>query len=231
MKLSAADEAMLKDVHPHLVLVIHEAARITSIPFRVTEGKRSIEQQRRNVAKGVSWTMNSRHLTGHAVDIVPMVDINKDGRITVNEMYAWPLYYQLAPIIKKAAKNVAIPVEWGGDWKKNKDGPHWQLPSKLYPATPKLAGTLAHSAPLAAIQQGDPPTAPETENAARVKQTAVLSAAGVGTAGTVPTDSLGDIANALSGQQSEITSGDIFRVAIAVIILALVGYGIWRTWK
>jgi N-acetyl-anhydromuramyl-L-alanine amidase AmpD len=64
--------------------------------------------------------MKSRHITGHAVDIAPVID----GQPS----WSWPLYYKLAPQVKAAAKAVGVPIEWGGDWKSFKDGPHWQLP-------------------------------------------------------------------------------------------------------
>jgi peptidoglycan L-alanyl-D-glutamate endopeptidase CwlK len=72
-----------------------------------------------------SQTLNSRHLTGHAVDVAPVYN----GKIS----WDWPLYYVLADCIKTAAKLVDVPIEWGGDWKRAKDGPHWQLPWKEYP--------------------------------------------------------------------------------------------------
>jgi len=28
---------------------------------------------------------------------------------------------------------VKVPIEWGGDWKTFKDGPHFQLPHAKYP--------------------------------------------------------------------------------------------------
>lgn len=124
--LTATDRARLAGIHPDLVKVVEAAAKATSIPFTVMEGKRSLAQQKKNIAKGVSWTLKSRHLSGHAVDLVPLVG----GKIT----WAWPVYYKLAPIIKAAAASVGVPVEWGGDWSRNKDGPHWQLPWKKYPA-------------------------------------------------------------------------------------------------
>jgi peptidoglycan L-alanyl-D-glutamate endopeptidase CwlK len=45
----------------------------------------------------------------------------------------WPLYYRLADEMKAAAKQMRITIEWGGDWKTFKDGPHFQLPWSLYP--------------------------------------------------------------------------------------------------
>lgn len=131
MKLTEKDLKKLKDAHPDLALIITEAAKVTTIPFMVMEVERDLETQKANIKKGVSWTMRSRHLPSkdglaRAADIVPIDDKGKP-------VWAWPVYYKLAVIIKATAKRVKIPVEWGGDWKKNKDGPHWQLPWKLYP--------------------------------------------------------------------------------------------------
>lgn len=130
MKLSAGDEKRLKRAHPDLAKVVRRAAAITTIPFTILESDRTIEQQKINVAKGVSQTMKSRHLISpdgmvRAVDIAPTVN----GKVS----WAWPLYHKLAPIIKQAAKDVKVPIEWGGDWQTLKDGPHWQLPWKEYP--------------------------------------------------------------------------------------------------
>jgi peptidoglycan L-alanyl-D-glutamate endopeptidase CwlK len=69
--------------------------------------------------------MKSRHLNGHAVDLAPMID----GEVR----WDWPLYHALAPIIKDAAAMEKVEIEWGGDWRTFKDGPHWQLPWKDYP--------------------------------------------------------------------------------------------------
>lgn len=131
MKLTDRDLKRLKQAHPDLVKIVKEAARITTVPFMVMQVSRDMKEQLANIKKGVSWTTRSRHLPSkdglaRAADIVP---IDEKGRV----IWAWPVYYKLAPIMKQAAKNVKIPVEWGGDWKKNKDGPHWQLPWKLYP--------------------------------------------------------------------------------------------------
>lgn len=131
MKLTERDLKKLKDAHPDLALVVNMAAKNTTIPFMVMEVERDLATQRANVKKGVSWTMRSRHLPSkdglaRAADLVP---IDAQGK----PIWAWPVYYKLAEIIKKAAIQVKIPIEWGGDWKKNKDGPHWQLPWAKYP--------------------------------------------------------------------------------------------------
>ena len=61
----------LKGVHPDLVKVVQRAISITKQDFAVIEGLRSKERQEQLVKEGKSQTTNSRHLTGHAVDIVP----------------------------------------------------------------------------------------------------------------------------------------------------------------
>lgn len=123
-RLSNASEKNLIGVHPDLVAVVREAIKITDIDFAVTEGVRTMERQRKLVQAGASQTMNSRHLTGHAVDLAALLD----GKLS----WDWPLYYILGDCVKTAAKNIGVPIEWGGDWPKFKDGPHFQLPWKDY---------------------------------------------------------------------------------------------------
>lgn len=125
MKLTERDERRLVGLHPDLVRVIRRVAVSTTVPFAVVEGMRTVETQRAYVAKGASKTMKSRHLTGHAIDIAPLLD----GAIS----WKWPLFYKLAPIVKAAAAAEGVPLEWGGDWRSFKDGPHWQLPWEQYP--------------------------------------------------------------------------------------------------
>lgn len=131
MILDKTSEAKLAGVHPDLVRVVRRAAKDTGIEFRVIEGVRTLERQKHLKAIGASKTLNSRHLmagklqVSHAVDIVPMVN----GKIS----WDWPLYHKLAPVLKAAAKAEKVPLEWGGDWRTFKDGPHWQLPFASYP--------------------------------------------------------------------------------------------------
>ena len=122
--LSARSLQRLDGVHPDLVAVIQRAIEITDIDFTVLEGMRTIERQRKLFASGASKTMNSRHLTGHAVDIAPYVD----GSVS----WHWPHYDVLEKAVKAAADELGVPIEWGGDWRSFKDGPHWQLPWDVY---------------------------------------------------------------------------------------------------
>lgn len=124
----------LQGIHPDLRKVMDRALQEAPFAFVVTEGLRTLERQKELVRIGASKTLNSRHLTGHAVDLVPFVDIDKDGKVETEEMYAWPLYNKLAPVIKAAALKEGVDIIWGGDWKKFRDGPHWELDRNKYPA-------------------------------------------------------------------------------------------------
>jgi len=128
--LSQKSLTKLDGAHPDLVRVIKRAAALSSIDFTVLEVLRTAARQRELVAKGASKTMKSRHLAGsdgksRAVDIAPL----DGGQVS----WSWPLYHKLAPIIKQAAADEGVPIEWGGDWARFRDGPHWQLPWKEYP--------------------------------------------------------------------------------------------------
>ena len=125
-KFSQRSLDRLVGVHPDLVRIATRALEISDIDFAITEGLRTLAKQQQLVAKGASTTMRSRHLTGHAIDLAAIVD----GEIR----WDWGLYDKLAQSMKRAAHELNIPIEWGGDWKTFKDGPHFQLPWKEYPA-------------------------------------------------------------------------------------------------
>lgn len=127
-KLSQKSIENLKGVHPDLVRVVRHALDITEVDFSVIEGLRTKERQLELVTAGASQTMNSRHLTGHAVDLAAYVN---------GIRWDWPLYEKIAYAMKQAASDLKIPIEWGGDWT-FKDGPHFQLPWEAYPLIPKF---------------------------------------------------------------------------------------------
>lgn len=149
-RLSQRSLRNLQDVHPDLVKVVHEAILRTPVDFVVIEGLRTVARQRELVASGASQTMDSRHITGHAVDLAAWV-----GEIR----WDMGLYYQIAATVQKASKTLAIPVRWGGCWLRLDttdktpaqlvaeyvasrraagrrafiDGPHFELPQGMYP--------------------------------------------------------------------------------------------------
>ena len=86
-KLGARSISNLRGVHPDLVAVVKRAITITEIDFTVTEGLRTKERQAQLVKAGASKTMNSRHITGHAVDVAAWVD---------GVRWDWGLYAKIA---------------------------------------------------------------------------------------------------------------------------------------
>jgi len=120
--LSFRSRQRLSGVHPDLVAVVKRAIEITKQDFSVIEGVRSVERQRELLKSGASTTMNSRHITGHAVDLAPY-PVSWD----------WEYFYPMADAMKQAAEELDVDLEWGGDWKTFKDGPHFQLSRKSYP--------------------------------------------------------------------------------------------------
>jgi peptidoglycan L-alanyl-D-glutamate endopeptidase CwlK len=152
MTISARCELRLAGVHPDLVRVVRRAAEGGAL-FRVTEGLRTRERQAELVAKGASQTLNSRHLTGHAVDLAPLVE----GDIS----WDWKHFYPLADAVAAAARKEGVAMVWGGAWgrlvqdwpqgsakqaqdayvaerraagrKPFLDGPHFELPAAVYP--------------------------------------------------------------------------------------------------
>jgi peptidoglycan L-alanyl-D-glutamate endopeptidase CwlK len=115
-------------------------------PFIVTQGLRTLAQQKENIAKGVSWTLKSRHLSGHAVDVC-----DPDG------CYDLPDMMRIGKAFKQAGAEIGVPIIWGaqkkygGDWNKRNDTPHFELPAKVYPANPGIPVTdqLAQAAKVA----------------------------------------------------------------------------------
>ena len=115
----------LVGVHPDLVKVVKRAIEITPTDFMVVEGLRTRARQKELVAAGASLTTNSRHITGHAVDLAPVVGgkLRWDG----------PLFPPIAAAMKAAASELGVALEWGGDWRSFLDMPHFQLNRKAYP--------------------------------------------------------------------------------------------------
>ena len=123
--LSQRSRARLKGLHPDLIAVVEAAIRRTEVDFMVTEGLRDPVRQVALVKAGASRTLNSRHLTGHAVDVAALVE----GRVR----WDWPLYERIAEAFKAAARDLRIPLTWGGDWSRLRDGPHFELDRRAYP--------------------------------------------------------------------------------------------------
>jgi len=139
-RLSKRSLQRLDGVHKDLVAVVHRALEITEVDFAVIEGLRTESRQAQLVKVGASQTMNSRHLTGHAVDLAAWVG----GTVR----WDWPLYFKIAEAMKAAAADLDVAVRWGGTWTELSrvrtpigpavlhrtfpDGPHFELARRVY---------------------------------------------------------------------------------------------------
>jgi len=124
--LSARSLRRLEGVHPDLVRIVKRAILHTEVDFSVVEGVRTLAKQREYFLKGKSTTMNSRHLTGHAVDLAPWIE----GTISWENPVGW---LAVSGAMKLAAHERMTRLEWGGDWTTFVDKPHYQLPWRYYP--------------------------------------------------------------------------------------------------
>ena len=117
--LSERCKRRLIGVNDDLVSVVTMASEISPIRFIVTEGLRTPQRQAELLAKGASQTMNSKHITGRAVDIAAVID----GKVS----WHYPHYITMSKAFKQAASELGVRLRWGGDWKTFKDGPHYEL--------------------------------------------------------------------------------------------------------
>jgi peptidoglycan L-alanyl-D-glutamate endopeptidase CwlK len=124
-KLGQRSRLRLKGVHPDLVKVVEHAINISAVDFTVLEGVRTPERQKLLRDSGASQTLNSRHITGHAVDLGALID----GEVR----WDWPLYHKIAAAMKQAAKDVNVKIVCGADWRRFPDGPHFELDRRKYP--------------------------------------------------------------------------------------------------
>ena len=131
-KLGKTSLARLKGVDECLVKVVMRAIEISEVDFTVLEGLRSLERQRELYAQGrttpgkiVTWTMNSRHVEGKAVDLVPSpVDWNDLEK-----------FNKIKDAMFQAACEIDVNLRWGADWdgdgkyreKGEYDSPHFEL--------------------------------------------------------------------------------------------------------
>ena len=150
-KLGAKSLKELDGVHPDLIAVVKRAIEITVQDFSVHDGMRTLDEQKKLVENGRSQTMKSRHITGHAVDLVPYIN----GKL----LWEWEPIYKVADAVRTAAKELNTNIRWGGSWDLNftetdespenvvsdyaarrrkagktafLDGPHFELPSGEY---------------------------------------------------------------------------------------------------
>ena len=98
----------LEGVNIDLVNVVKVAITVTKVDFGVSCGRRTKEQQRDLVDRGLSQTMKSKHLTGNAVDVFAYVH----GKVLWEPEY----YFPIADAFREAANNLMVDIRWGGAW-------------------------------------------------------------------------------------------------------------------
>jgi hypothetical protein len=107
-KLGKRSIERLDGVDDDIVKVVKRAIELTSIDFGVTQGLRTVEEQKELVAKGASKTMRSKHLTGKAVDVVAYIGSRISWEIT--------LYDNIAEAMREAAIELGVAIRWGAAW-------------------------------------------------------------------------------------------------------------------
>jgi len=135
IKLSATSLSKLAGVDPRLVRVVNTAASLAKPEedFSVLEGLRTLARQRRLYAQGrtrpgpvVTWTLNSKHIEGKAVDLLPYPE--GWGASTAR-------FNALAALMFKAAAQEKVSLRWGADWDRDgkprergeTDSPHFEI--------------------------------------------------------------------------------------------------------
>jgi peptidoglycan L-alanyl-D-glutamate endopeptidase CwlK len=127
---SEASLKVIQGIHPDLLKVVARAQEISKVHFAVvpkTGGLRDEATQARLKAGGHSKAKLGRHTIGYAIDLVP---VNAKGRIDFSDMKGFD---QIKDAMELAANELDVPVQWGGNWKRLVDKPHFELDRKVYP--------------------------------------------------------------------------------------------------
>ncbi|MFA5299697.1 MAG: M15 family metallopeptidase [Lutibacter sp.] len=125
-ELSKKSLKHLEGVEPSLIDFIKECIKDSPHDFGIPEsgGVRTPEHQHSLYLGGFSlcdgYNRKSKHQTGKAFDIYAYVN----GKASWNTAYLT----QIGQHIKKKAQDLNFPIVWGGDFKKFKDLPHYEMP-------------------------------------------------------------------------------------------------------
>ena len=112
-RLSQRSMDKLEGVHPAMTAVVERAIQLTDVDFGVTQGVRTLDEQKANVAAGRSQTMASKHLLqddgfSHAVDVVAYVGSDVSWELN--------MYDNICDAFKTAAEEVGCSIKWGAAW-------------------------------------------------------------------------------------------------------------------
>lgn len=142
----------LNFVDPRLAAVIKIAVLACGFDCVVSEGLRSKEQAVINYRKGrtakelakvgikdpplpgpkVTWTLNSKHITGKAVDVYPLVGGKLDDGMGTDKLRRFDELYHAVML---AAAQQRVRIRYGGDWDEDgklreageTDSPHYEI--------------------------------------------------------------------------------------------------------
>jgi peptidoglycan L-alanyl-D-glutamate endopeptidase CwlK len=129
-KFGTRSRREMKGVHPSLIKVVFKALELTRVDFSVIDGVRTKIEQERMVQRGLSQTMNSKHLVqkdghGHAIDVVPYFN----GKIR----WEWPLIFDMAEAFFLAAEFHDVTLTWGGAWTEKHEEFEHSINPDFYP--------------------------------------------------------------------------------------------------
>lgn len=112
-------------------LAVELLARLmeAGIPVAIVDTLRTPEEQRANVAKGVSWTMASKHLTGDAIDVCPYAVFALHGPDKLQWDAADPVWTRIGQI------GEACGLRWGGRWQQRDMG-HFEYQAPVVTGEP-----------------------------------------------------------------------------------------------
>ena len=103
---SARSNNVLNTVHPDLQRVFRRVVQRFDCTVLPDGGRRTPDRQQELVDSGASQTLNSKHLTGNAVDVAP-----------------WPLdwddtdrFRAFGGYVIGIAQQAGVELRWGGDW-------------------------------------------------------------------------------------------------------------------
>lgn len=114
----------LDDLHPDMrAKAVELIARCVEagIMVAIVDTLRTPEEQAEYVKKKVSWTLNSKHLTGRAIDLAPYETYALHDGDKLNWDGSDPIWKKIGLI------GEAIGLEWGGRWVSTPDYGHFQL--------------------------------------------------------------------------------------------------------
>lgn len=120
-----------RGVDPGLMTVVKRASEISGIPFTIGDkgGMRDQATQDQLVGQGFSQTRNSNHLSGNAIDLLPVVNGKANPNATPQQSA------EINRAMKQASQELGTTVNWGGDWQNFKDVAHYELPRGQTPTT------------------------------------------------------------------------------------------------